>query len=76
MGFPDYDFTGPDHSYVWANEVLEFIRVYAKKFQVDKHIKFRHEIVRIRPRETLSKWEVIYCDIAFVCELGTKSPYR
>lgn len=58
MGFPDYDFTGPQHSYVYSNEVLDFIRVYAQKFQVDRHIRLRHEIVRIQPREMTSKWEV------------------
>lgn len=61
MGFPDYDFTGPQHSYVQASEVLDFIKVYAQKFQVDRHIKFRHEIIRIRPKGTIPKWEVMLC---------------
>jgi len=63
MGFPDYDFTGPQHSYVSASEVVDFIKVYAEKFQVEKHFKFRHEIVRIRPRGTPEKWEIYVRDL-------------
>lgn len=61
MGFPDYDFTGPNHSYIKASDVLDFIRVYAQKFDVEKHFKFRHEVVRIRPKGTIPKWEVMFC---------------
>ncbi|KAJ6646824.1 Senecionine N-oxygenase [Pseudolycoriella hygida] len=58
MCFPDYDFTGPQQSYVSANEVLQFIKKYAQEFQVEKRIQFRREIVRIRPKAT-SKWEIM-----------------
>lgn len=63
MGFPDYDFTGPKNSYVSAPEVLDFIQNYAQKFKVVERIKFRHEIVRIRPVGMTSRWEIMVRDL-------------
>lgn len=65
MGFPDYEFTGPEQSYVSSSEVLDFIKTFAQKFHVLDQVKFRHEIVRIRPidRATTLKWEVMVRDL-------------
>lgn len=64
MGFPDYDFVGPENSYVSSNEVLDFIQTYAQKFKVIEQIKLRHEIVRIRPMGATSGWEIMVRDLS------------
>lgn len=60
MAYPDFEFTEPNHSYIWSSEMLRYIQSYAAKFNVEPSIKFRHEVVRIRPlgMRSLTKWEV------------------
>lgn len=62
MAYPDFEFTEPKHSYIWSNEMLLYIQSYATKFNVEPCIKFRHEVIRIRPLGTgrFTKWEVMH----------------
>lgn len=57
MGFPDYDFdTNIPDSFISSELVLDYLRDYAKHFNLMSFIKLEHEIVRVRPR--YEGWEV------------------
>lgn len=57
MGYPDYSYPDDiDESFITAQQVLNFLRSYAKHFKLEPHIKLQHEVIRVRPR--LDDWEV------------------
>lgn len=58
MGFSDMAVPERDHSFLQHEEVLDYLRHYAKHFDVERHIGFRHEVIRVHPRRDGS-WEVI-----------------
>lgn len=65
MGFPDFPY--PDsfpQSFVSAEDVLNFLNLYADNFQLKSHIKFQHEVIRVRPRCN-KEWEASICIIQF-----------
>ncbi|XP_067633494.1 senecionine N-oxygenase-like isoform X2 [Eurosta solidaginis] len=62
MGFPDYDFdTSIEDSFISSELVLQYLHDYASHFKLAPHIKFEHEIMRVRPRKNC--WEVIVHDL-------------
>lgn len=64
MGFPDFDIPEKinEKSYIPSNDMLKFLNLYAETFEVNKHIKYEHYVIRIRPIEE-SKWEIIVKDL-------------
>lgn len=58
MGYPDFqiDETRPE-SYVPAPVIEQFLIDYASKYQLQRHIKFLHYVVRITPRRN-GQWQV------------------
>lgn len=57
MGYPDFSY--PDKfkmSFVTAAEVLEYLNLYADNFKLRNFIKFKHEVIRVKPRLN-KKWE-------------------
>lgn len=65
MGFSDFDIPveGEDHSYLTDTEVLDFLHLYVKHFDVEKDILFRHEVVRVNPQRQGDGWEVLVKDV-------------
>lgn len=63
MGYPDFTYSQHiRNSYISSKEVLHFLNSYADHFQLRAHIKFQHEVIRLRPNPNVkmsSKWEVI-----------------
>lgn len=61
MGYPDFPI--PDHgkSYIPSGDMLAFLKLYAKEFNVDEVIKFRHQVIRVRPID--EKWEIVVRDL-------------
>lgn len=57
MGYPDFPIPAQDSSYISAADMLEFLNLYAKHFNLHEHIRFQHHVIRVRPFEE-SKWEV------------------
>lgn len=57
MGFPDLLMPDQEESYIPSEDVLEFLNLYAEKFELHKHIKFEHYVIRIKPKGD-SQWEV------------------
>ena len=57
MTFPDFPYPYDDNSYVSSEKILNYINLYADKFNLRDNIKFEHEVIRIKPLldET---WEV------------------
>lgn len=57
MGFQDFDFIGPETSYITPADVIEFLERYCDQFDLKKYIKFEHLVTEVRPLEG-EKWSV------------------
>lgn len=57
MGFHDFDFTGPDVSYVTPADVMDFLERYSNHFDLKNHIKFEHFVLNVSPIEN-DRWSV------------------
>lgn len=57
MGFPDFPIPDQEKSYISADDVLDFIKLYTNAFRIDENIKFEHYVIRVRPIGA-SQWEV------------------
>jgi cation diffusion facilitator CzcD-associated flavoprotein CzcO len=44
-------------------EILEYMKSVAKKFDVYKHIKFRHKIHQLKWEDKLYRWKVTVKDL-------------
>lgn len=62
MEFPDFHYPEGTKSYPPQAEVLKFLHSYADKFDLKKHIKYSHVVIRCLPIEN-GKWEVIVKDL-------------
>lgn len=60
MGFPDFKYSSDiRESFVSQERVLDFLKSYTKHFELQKYIKFQHEVLRVRPRRSShGEWEV------------------
>lgn len=59
MSYPDYPYkTSINRSFISSDEVLEYFHQYAESFDLYKHIKFEHHVLRVRPLMD-DKWEFI-----------------
>lgn len=63
MGYPDFPIPEQERSYIPSDDMLAFLKLYAKEFQVDKLIKFRHQVVRVRPIKDGEQWEILVRDL-------------
>lgn len=63
MEFPDHSYPKGTESYPLQPDVLNYLQSYADRFDVNKHIKFSHLVIRVLPIEN-GKWEVIVKDLA------------
>uniref|UniRef100_A0A1I8P925 Flavin-containing monooxygenase n=1 Tax=Stomoxys calcitrans TaxID=35570 RepID=A0A1I8P925_STOCA len=58
MGYLDFPYPeSMADSFVSSHDVLSFLYLYAEHFDLQKHIKFQHEVIRVLPR-TNGRWEV------------------
>jgi dimethylaniline monooxygenase (N-oxide forming) len=62
MGYPDFDIPHQEKSYISAEDMLNFLNLYADHFKVRERIKFEHHVLRVRPLKDNS-WEVIVRDL-------------
>lgn len=63
MEFPDFPFPGRDKkSFEPYSEVLSYYESYADHFDLKKHIKCSHNVIRVSPIEN-EKWEIIVKDL-------------
>lgn len=62
MEFPDFQYPEGTRSYPPQADVLKFLHSYADKFDLKKHIKFSHVVIRVLPIEN-GKWEIIVKDL-------------
>lgn len=61
MNFPELPFETPDKSFIGSEDTLAYFHRYAEKFDLRKHIRFEHHVLRIRPISD-DKWEFIVKD--------------
>lgn len=57
MGFPDIPMPDQEESYIPSEDVVAFLNSYAAKFHINDHIKFEHNVIRIKPKGDWA-WEV------------------
>ena len=57
MGFHDYAYPESDKSFLSREEVLDFLEKFARDFNLMNFIKFRHQVIHVRPVKE-SQWEV------------------
>lgn len=62
MGYPDFPIPEQEKSYIPSADMLAFLKLYAEKFNINDVIKFRTQVVRVRPIDD-DKWEVIVRDL-------------
>lgn len=73
MSYPDFPNTLSEKSYVSSQEILQYLNTYADHYELRKHIKFEHHVLRVRPLAS-NKWEFIVKDLAsdkietFICD--------
>lgn len=67
LGYPDFPMPEQDRSYIPSAEVLSHFQRYAKEFQVNEVIRFRHQVIRVRPTDVgvgFGQWEIIVRDLS------------
>lgn len=57
MGFLNHPFPKKQKSFVPHEEVLAFFQSYANEFNLNRVIKFRNQVVNVRPLDG-DRWEV------------------
>ncbi|XP_058833424.1 senecionine N-oxygenase-like [Topomyia yanbarensis] len=80
MGFPDFPIPEQKESYIPSQDILGFLRMYADKFDLTRHVRFEHHVVMVDIVDIgLKKWkvqvknlpeakiELFYFDYVFVC---------
>lgn len=63
MEFPGFHYPNNTISYPPHSAVLNYLNSYADHFNLRKHIKFSHLIIRVQPIEN-NKWEIIVKNLA------------
>ncbi|XP_047529489.1 senecionine N-oxygenase isoform X1 [Vanessa atalanta] len=65
MGFPDFPIPESERSYLPAKDMLAFLQLYAEKHGVSEHVKFKHHVQLIIPKQgaTAELWDVTYKDL-------------
>lgn len=62
MAFEGFPFPPYEDSYITAERVLDYYRSYACEYDLMKHIRFLHHVIRVRPLVN-DKWEVTVKDL-------------
>lgn len=86
MHFPDFPFPPQEKSFLPAKEVLEYLNLYADHFDLKRHIKFEHLVVRVQPllddtwevlvrNLPLNTYETFVFDLVFVCNGHYHTPF-
>ncbi|XP_049869538.1 senecionine N-oxygenase isoform X2 [Pectinophora gossypiella] len=65
MGFPDFPIPESEKSYLPAKDMLAFLQMYSDKHGVTEHIKFKHHVQLVIPKQTESGelWNVSFKDL-------------
>lgn len=73
MGYPNEPFPTNPSSFVSSDVVLSYFESFADKYKLCDHIKFLHQVVRVRPlsQDCQGGWEVIVRDVS----IGTYETY-
>ncbi|XP_014244539.1 flavin-containing monooxygenase FMO GS-OX5-like [Cimex lectularius] len=61
MGYPDFPIPEQEQSYIPAKEILNFLQLYANRFDLMKLVKFNHYVQNVEPVDNL--WRVSVKDL-------------
>ncbi|XP_062563495.1 senecionine N-oxygenase-like [Armigeres subalbatus] len=79
MGFPDFPIPEQEESYIPSQDILSFLKSYADKFEVTRHVRLEHHVVLVDIVEGPKKWKILvknlpeqrmetfFFDFVFVC---------
>lgn len=62
MEYEDLSYPNGTKGYPPQPEVLKYLHTYADRFDIKKHIKFNHSVIRVLPIKN-DKWEIIVRDV-------------
>lgn len=62
MEFPDFHHPAGTTTFLNQTDINRFLHSYADHFDLNKHIKLNHHVVRVLPVEN-SKWEIMVKDL-------------
>lgn len=62
MEFPDFHHPDGTTTFLNQTDILRFLHSYADHFNLNKHIKLNHFVVRVLPVEN-GKWEIMVKDL-------------
>lgn len=62
MAFSSFPYPSGIKSYPLYTEVLKYLESYADHFDLIRHIKFSHNVIRVRPIAN-AKWEISVNDL-------------
>lgn len=71
MEFPNFHYPNDTISYPSQSDVLKYLHSFADHFDLKRHIKLSHLVIRVRPIEN-QKWEIIVknaCSNTFVTKI-------
>ncbi|KFB45944.1 AGAP010399-PA-like protein [Anopheles sinensis] len=63
MGYPDFPIPDEPDSYIGSERILAFLRTYADRFDINRHIKFEHLVLAVSPTAD-DRWTVEVEDLA------------
>uniref|UniRef100_A0A182NVD2 Flavin-containing monooxygenase n=1 Tax=Anopheles dirus TaxID=7168 RepID=A0A182NVD2_9DIPT len=49
MGYPDFPIPAQRDSYISSGDILSFLRLYAERYGITKHVKFEHHVLKVHP---------------------------
>lgn len=67
MTFEDFPYPRQENSFIFHDEVLDYIKSYAKHFKIEPHVKFYKRVINIEPIDNAStsggQWSVDFTDV-------------
>ncbi|XP_055626823.1 senecionine N-oxygenase-like [Toxorhynchites rutilus septentrionalis] len=58
MGFQDFPIPDQEESYIRAEDVLQFLKLFVESFDLDRHVLFERHVQLVERVEEIGKWQV------------------
>ncbi|XP_058065614.1 senecionine N-oxygenase-like [Anopheles bellator] len=72
MGYPDFPVPPQTDSYIVSDDILSFLKLYADRYDVKRHIRFNHHVTQVHPIDE-SRWLV---EVEDLTQSRSKCTYR
>ncbi|XP_052871909.1 senecionine N-oxygenase-like [Anopheles cruzii] len=72
MGYPDFPVPAQTDSYIVSDDILSFLKLYADRYDVKRHIRFNHHVTQVCPTDD-GRWLV---EVEDLTQSRSKCTYR